>query len=704
MKLTYNWLKDFVKISLSPEALAEKLTMAGLEVKNIEPKDGDFVFEIEITSNRPDWLSVAGVAREVAAITNSKWRAYSVKRMAYSQNLSAKRYSLNAKTLKINVENKKDCPLYTATIIEDVKIAPSPEWMQKRLAAVGLRPVNNVVDITNYILYETGQPMHAFDLDRLIGHQGIRAPGHRLEIGVRRAKKGEEIVTIDGIKRILNENILVIADADKPIAIAGIIGGKDTEVGNGTTNILLESAQFDPLVVRRAARTLGISSDSSYRFERKVDSEGVSIAAQRAAQLIIELAGGKVSFKSQRVKESKSQRKKITLSIGKTERILGAKIPAAKIKQILSSLGFKLAACSVQHVAVFVPSFRQDINIEEDLIEEIARIYGYDKLSSTQPRILSQFIDPGSLIYLKENYLPDRLKNQIKNVLTGLGFYEVINYSLMRKDALGKTQDSGMIEVANPLSKEQEALRANLFGGLLANLAYNVNHRNTDVKIFELGNIFSLDNKLTERWALGLAVCGRLRFDWQRQDKNNATIYDLKGAVECLLLKLGIENVKFSSSNSPLFKNGACFSVDFLGKRQGIIGEANNEILANYSIKEKGIFLAQLALDGLGGIICRKIFKPYSPYPVARRDISLVVKKQIAYKDIETAILSSAGNSASVKLSEQYTGKPIPDGFKNLLLSLEYGFFERTFKDEEVDALHKQVISGLIVSLDAQIR
>ncbi len=691
---------------MAPQALADKLTMAGLEVTSLEEKEGDSVFELEITSNRPDWLSLIGVAREVGAISGHRLKAigHSLK----ARKLSPITYHLAP--LSIKIENREDCPLYTATIIEGVKVVASPEWMQKRLRAIGLRPINNIVDITNYVLYETGQPLHAFDLDKLRPQTRDHRP--ETEIVVRRATDGEEIVTIDDIKRKLDREILVIADADGPIAAAGIIGGKDTEVSEETKNILLESAGFSPTLVRRGARKLGVSTDSAYRFERKVDPQGVTLAAQRAVELITKLAGGKISYKCQSVKVSKCQDKKITLSITKTEKLLGVKIPAAKIRQILLSLGFKSITYNSKLITVQTPSFRQDVSLEEDLIEEIARIYGYEKIPATLPYILPQSINPLKLKHLAGQSPDARLTHQMRNILIASGFSEVINYSLNPLDALKKNKTAGLIKplgIENPLSKEQEILRPDLFFGLLNNIAYNINRKNNRLKIFELGRVFTTgkDNYFSEKLALGLAVCGRLHLDWQSIDKREAGLFDLKGCLEQVFSKLGIGQVGFVAGKFPLFRPGASFAVRLDNKEIGLIGEVDNFILDNYDIKQKNIFAAQVYLQDLAPYCnFKKKFEPYSPYPSSRRDISLLVKKDIPYGLIKEAINScpQEGISCEAVLLEQYSGKQVPEGFQNLLISLEYSSFSRTLKDRDIDAIHREIIDKFTRDLGAKIR
>ncbi|PIQ89174.1 MAG: phenylalanine--tRNA ligase subunit beta [Candidatus Omnitrophica bacterium CG11_big_fil_rev_8_21_14_0_20_42_13] len=707
MKATYNWLKDYVDIKMPPVRLAEALTMAGLEVTHLEKAGNDWVFDIEITSNRPDWLSIIGLAREVAAITKSK-----IKNRKSAIQATAGNFKKTKCPQKIEIQNKKDCPLYTATIIKGVKVSPSPGWMRDRLCAIGLRPVNNIVDITNYMLYETGQPLHAFDLGKLLMPES--------GIVVRKAKQGEEIITIDGIKRTLNENILVIANNNRPIAVAGIIGGKESEVDGATVDILLEAAEFDPVIVRKGARLLGVSSDSSYRFERGIDYSDVLAVSQRAAGLILKLAGGRIeNIACQPVKLPARQRKKIILSRQEVQKKLGVKISAGELRRILSSLSFKLkthpvklrhGAGSSQSTTVIVPSFRKDVAICEDLLEEIGRIYGYAKIPATLPHVLTRVINPKELAHLKEHNPGKDLINTIREALIVSGYYEVINYSLIPKDAFIKNQTKGSIsaiEVENALSREQEVLRTDLFYGLLNNTAHNLNRRNKDVKIFELGKIFqSAGNQCREELALGLACCGNPGLDWQRPQTRLLTLFDLKGELEHILSKLGIENATFSSGSFPLFTEGASFSVKIGSENIGVIGEVKPEILGTYSIRENGIFMAQLGvniLDSNSGL--EKSFKQYSVYPSVARDISLLLKDQIQYRDI-LAIINSSGSGiiSGVKLLEQYTGRQIPEGFKNLLISLEYNLSERTLTDNEVDGVHSLILKKLTEDLGATIR
>ncbi|MDO8489296.1 MAG: phenylalanine--tRNA ligase subunit beta, partial [Candidatus Omnitrophota bacterium] len=521
MKVTYSWLKDFVDLKIPPAELAEKLTMAGLEVVSLEEIGGDSVFEIEITSNRPDWLSVAGIAREVSAICGLKLKTVNPKETKIKTN--------DCLSVKISSIAKGDCSFYSIRVICDVKVGPSPEWLKKRLTSLGCRPVNNIVDITNYILFETGQPLHAFDLDTL----------NQREINVRRAKTDEKIITIDGLQRILSPEILVIADKDKLIAIAGIMGGKEAEVTFKTRNILLESAVFNPILVRRAKQKLAIQSESAYRFERGVDFETAKAASLAAQELILKLASGRPCiYKS--IGAKKSTNPIINLDAAYVNKVLGVVIPVIKIKQILSRLGLQVKIKTKNILQLKIPSFRQDLKLQIDLIEEIARIYGYAKIPKTIPAIR-----PGQGIADKRG-----VSCGIKNILSGLGLHEVITYSLIDHNLLiksGINTDRSPIEILNPLSCEQGVLRPTLLPSLIRCIAYNLNQQQENIKIFEIASSFSGESdSIREEPCLGIALCGINSFlTNQGLVKDEVTLLHLKGTLEILFGRLGVRGFDF---------------------------------------------------------------------------------------------------------------------------------------------------------------
>jgi len=681
VKVTYNWLKDFVEIKISPQALADRLTMVGLEVTSLEENAGDFIFEIEVTSNRPDCLSVMGIARESAAILGHRLKV--IGHRLDKKYLSPIIYHLLP--IAIKIEDKKDCPLYTAKIIKDVKVGPSPDWLKKRLELIGCRSVNNIVDISNYILFTWGEPLHAFDLDKLNGNA----------IFVRRAKPGEKITTIDAEQRVLNPDILVIADEEKPVAVAGVMGSKDTEVTEATKNILLEAAAFNPIVVRRGRRNLGIQSESSYRFERGVNLEIVDNASWQAAELIQESAGGSCVF----VKSSglaKTKKKSINLAIPMVNRILGINIQAPKIKKVLSSLEFKTKIKTKNHFAVEIPAHRPDVTSQIDLIEEIARIYGYENVPQTLPSVEPQ-VSVGEA---------RDLVSLIKNILVGLGLNEVITYSLIDKDLLRHfaTQEvDEAIEILNPLSREQETLRPRLIPSLAACVAYNLNQKEDHINIFEVSKVFSQSKASThEELRLGIALCGiKSLLLQQGLIKDPVGLLHLKGISEVLFVRLGIRDYAFKVED-----NGSIISVYAAGEKIGLMAKLEKSVLDRLDIKNKDVFVLEFSLGRL--LFCTNLNKKFSHlpvYPGISRDISLILKGEVLVGDILEAI-KGEGNPLlkEARVADYYKGKQIPPGFKGLTISCLYRSDERTLMETEINPAHSLICHLLAERFGAQIR
>jgi len=684
MKVTYNWLKDFVDIRISPRVLADKLTMAGLEVTSLEENAGDFIFEMEVTSNRPDCLSVLGIAREVAAITGKKLKLLHAARCTLHAK-SVEREAWSMKPFGIKIEDKKGCPLYTAKIIKDIKVGPSPSWLMKRLEPIGCRSVNNIVDITNYILFERGEPLHAFDLDKIKGNS----------IFVRRAKPGEKITTIDAEQRMLNPDILVIADEERPVAVAGVMGSKDTEVTEATKNILLEAAVFNPIIVRRGRRNLGIQSESSYRFERGVNLEIVDNASWQAAELIQESAGGSCVF-AKSSGATKTKRKSIVLRLSSANKTLGINIPASKIKKILNSLEFKTKIKTKNHFAVGVPRHRPDVTSEIDLIEEIARIYGYENVPQTQPTVEPQ-VNVGE---------PRDLVSLIKNILVGLGLNEVITYSLMDKDLLRDFrmyQGSQVIEILNPLSKEQEILRPGLIPGLVACVAYNLNQKQDYINIFEVAKVFSRSIASThEELRLGIALCGiKSLLLEQGFIKDPVGLLHLKGVLEALFARLGVRDYNFNAKD-----NTSAITVYTGGEKIGLMAKLEKSVLDKRDIKNKDVFALELSLDRLLFFInLNKKFSHLPIYPGISRDISLILKEEISVGDILKAIKEEGQPLLKqAAVVDYYKGKQIPPGFKGLTLSCLYRSDERTLTEAEINPVHSLICNLLAERFGSQIR
>ncbi|MCX5704667.1 MAG: phenylalanine--tRNA ligase subunit beta [Candidatus Omnitrophica bacterium] len=674
MKFTYNWLKDFVDIKIAPEALAEKLTMAGLEVSGVEGKGGDFVFEAEITSNRPDWLSVIGIAREVAAITGVKLK---------SAKSSKCRCAKAVGKFAIKVEDKSDCPLYSAKIIREVKVGPSPKWLKERLELIGCRSINNVVDITNYCLFTWGEPLHAFDLDKLSG----------AEIIVRRAKNSEKLVTIDQVERKLDADILIIADPVKPVAVAGVMGGKDTEVTEHTKNILLEAAVFNGSVVRRGRQKLGLSTDSSYRFERGVDFETAEFSACQASGLIEELSSGKCVLAKSSGK-ALPKTKSISLDLGLVEKILNVKIAEQKLKNILGHLGFRVRSVGKNKMMVTVPLFREDVELPEDLIEEISRIYGFENIPQTLPSIKPQVSIRGSrdLVALT------------KKVLTGLGLSEAITYSLVDQD-LSKgfgLQDAQPVAIMNPLSKEQEVLRTTLIPSLARCVSYNLNQKQEFVFLYEIANVFSRgENFPEEELTLGIVICGEKSFFLEQGlAKENASLLEIKGVLERLFLKLGIKEYDFNPSGSGVIE------VTVGGQKAGSLINLEKSALARVDIKNKDLFCAEVSLEKVfAAADLNKKFVSPPRYPGITRDISLVLKEDLAIKSVLSRLYEKGTPLLiEVRIADYYKGKQISAGLRSLTISCIYRSDERTLTEAEVNPVHSEVVRMLTESFGAKIR
>ena len=679
MKFTYNWLKDFVDITISPQALADKLTMAGIEIVSLEKAGSDFVFEAEITSNRPDWLSVIGIAREVGAITGKK---------VHGSQLTVHRTTKDSKDsgLSIVIEDKKDCPLYTARIIRGVRVGASPAWLKERLELIGCRSVNNIVDITNYIMFTRGQPLHAFDLDKLNSDT----------IGVRRARAAETLITIDGQQLRLDPDILVITDGGKPAAIAGVMGGKDTEVTAATQNILLEAAVFNPVVVRQGRRKLGIQSESSYRFERGVDAGNVDFISAQATKMIVELAGGTlVLHKASALLHRKE--KKVSLGMDRAKNILKMDtLSAPRVKQIHQSLGFTAKAIKKNIFAVTVPSWREDVRLEADCIEEIARIAGYDHIPTTLPSIIPQF-----------NYDHKReLVSRIKSMLAGLGLNEVITYSLVPHDWLAdfNPQQLPPIEIANPLSREQEVLRTTLIPSLLKCVAYNLNQKREHVALFEIADVFFGQGTAgpKEELRMGIALCGAKAL-WAGQGRvhDTSSILHAKGIVEVLFQRLGIEKNAYK-----FIPKGDRVVVSVKDKEIGLLLKPERGILERLDIKNKEVFAAEISLDKLfAGVRLKQHFTPFSRFPGISRDISLVVKEDVpASRLIDIITANAAPLLEEAEVTDYYKGKQVESGFKGVTVTCRYSSSARTLTDTEINSLHAVVIGELEKQLQAKIR
>ncbi len=603
MKLPVRWLKKYIEVNLSAEKLEEMLTMSGSKVEALEKKHGEDVIDIEVTTNRPDCLSILGLAHEVSALTGKKVTAPKV----YAQKETAKKSS---SLFQIAVEDKKACPLYTARLLKDVSIKASPADIQTLLDLAGSRPVSNAVDATNFALFESGQPLHAFDFDKIRGGKII----------VRRAAPGEKFLGIDGVEYALDAKTLVIADAERVIAIAGVIGGKLTEVTSSTKNILLESAYFDPALVRQAARHYKISTDSSYRFERSVDPAGVVAASRRASELIREWGGGTdVSGLVEKNTMPKKKASSIILRVDRVEKLLGLKVSQKRIIGILKTLSLDAKPSGAGKVLVAHSSFRRDLVQEADLIEEILRIEGFEKIPVVIPSARYNEKDPESLAASR---LPE-----LKKFLSALGFSEIITYSLMSAKLL---KDAGIDpgkahRVVNTIGAGQEYFRPSLLPGMLETALFNIHRKSAGLRLFEAGDCYLNGS---EEKILGFLLYGAMETHWQR--KTEASFYDLKGMLA--------NTLKFLSAGPVAWKEEKTEGLDqsvaaLVGDRViARLGRVSAPALKNFDIPHE-VYYAEIRLDEAPAAAAVRV-KPVPKFPLVKRDLAFVIDEKVPVADL----------------------------------------------------------------------
>ncbi|MFH1837049.1 MAG: phenylalanine--tRNA ligase subunit beta [Candidatus Omnitrophota bacterium] len=677
MKLSYEWLKEYVKISEAPHLIAQGLTMSGSEVGETSTSGKDTIMELEITSNRPDCLSVIGLAREVSAVFNKDMTLPEV-------TFDEKTLSKKDASIECAITGKDLCPLYTAKIIRDVRVEETKGKIAAYLLSIGARTVNNIVDITNYCLIETGQPTHAFDLDKIKGDK----------IFVREASDGEKITTIDNVERKLKKGMLIIADKSGPIAIAGVMGGKDTEVTKKTKNILLESAYFDPLSVRRTARELALSTDSSYRFERGVDKEAIERTSHRVSELVLKNAGGKVKA-FLRAGKINTKRTIINFRPEKAGQILGVDIQQGKAANIFSRLGMKVEKGIKDTLKVEVPPFRGDITREIDLVEEIARIYGYDNI----PAAINKFV---TQIERKEK--PRLVTEKIKETLSSLGLNEIMSYSLISEASAERFRmiSKEAITLVNPLSEEQKVLTPQLLDGMLKAMSWNRNRNNKDLKLFEIGKIYARSKDLfKETPVLCMAVTGVMRKNWKEGEKET-DIYDLKGMIEMMFDRLNVQ-VGFKEGNIDGMLSAA--HIELEQENIGFLTQVGSKILEAYDIDQK-VYLCQIRLDKVTQkTVLKNKYSPIVKFPSSERDISVLCDESVLASSIMEIIQATGGEMIrTVRFKDMYVGKQIPEGKKSLTYSMEYGLKDGTITDEETEKIHSEIKGKLIKELNISFR
>jgi len=642
----------------------------------------DAVLELGLTPNRADALSMLGVAHEVAAILNREVKYPEISFESSSETASS--------YVEVNVEATEDNPLYIAKVMKNVTIAPSPLWMQSRLMAAGIRPHNNVVDITNFVLLEYGQPLHAFDYDRL---------GSK-EILVRRAKDGEKIVTLDDQERTLTSEHLVITNGTEPVALAGVMGGANSEVQSDTKTILLESALFNGQRIRTASKDHGLRSEASARYEKGVDPNRVPAAAERAAQLISLYAGGEVLEGAVEVRSTSFEPVVVKTTVEKVNRVLGMNISAEEMKSIFERLQFGVELDN-STIIVTVPTRRGDITIEEDLVEEVARLYGYDNIPTTLP--VGQAI-PGKLTDYQEK------RRKVRRYLEGTGLYQAITYSLTSEEKAPKyaLETSELTKLALPMSEERSVLRLSLLPHLLDALRYNLARQIDQVALYEIGSVFlsqGKDVQPLEKERLSGAVTGLWHSHSWQGEKKPVDFYVVKGIIDGLVNLLGLSDViEYKQSKREGMHPGRTAEVFFGDKLVGFVGQVHPTVQKELDLSETYVFELSL-VDLLTADVEETRFEVIPRYPSITRDIALVVNKDVIVGDIEKVIKEAGGKMLKdVAVFDLYEGDRLEEGKKSVAFSLRYFDPERTLTDEDVSKAHEKVLSAVEEKTGATLR
>lgn len=666
MKISMNWLNEYVDIEGPVEMIAETLSDLGFPTESIEKAGDDTIIDVEVTSNRGDCLSHIGVARELAAHFGKELRLPEITYPEFDRNASD--------LIQVVIDAPDLCWRYTGMVIQGVKVGPSPDWVVKRLEAVGLRSVNNVVDATNYAMLETGQPSHAFDGDK-IGENTIV---------VRTGRSGESLVSIDGTKCRLDESMLVIADKNIPVAIAGVMGGLDTEVSELTTTVLLENARFDPVSVRTTARRLSIPSEASYRFERQVNTRMVDWAARRTAQLIVEFAGGRVAKGMVDTYPREPEELRVAMRPARMSLLLGIDVPEDTTLTLLERLGFAPRKTGDQ-IECTVPSWRHDITREVDLFEEVARCYGYDKIPVEKK--------------ININVAPvdkrEKLADKIARVLTGCGYYETVNVSFVNDqvNACFESPDVEPLRVKDETRKSANIIRQNLIGSLLQVVRTNLNAGNPVVRLFEIANTFrpNTDGGLpNERTRIGIVTTGGIR--------------ELRGVIEEMVRQVHSElGVVLRPADIPWAQTGAEILIHT--DLAGTAGVVNKKVRDAFDI-ENEIAAAELDFDTLrrhfGQIVQ---VRPIPRFPAVTRDLSLILEEAVIWNAITEAIDTAAPEQLEkISFVDIYRGKPIPAGKKSLTLSMRFRDEDGTLTHEMVDGFEEAILRELKTKFNAELR
>jgi phenylalanyl-tRNA synthetase beta chain len=686
MLISHHWLRELTDTRLTPSELREKLTRVGLAIDAVETHGDDAVLDVEVPSNRPDCLSHIGIAREVSVIENGRLH------LPVSKSVAAEGSA--ASLTSVEIKDPDLCPRYAARIVRGVKIGPSPDWLVKRLETIGQRPINNVADITNYVLHEVGQPLHAFDFNKLSGQR----------IVVRRATAGEKLKTLDGVERELTNQMLVIADAETPVALAGIMGGEDSEISNSTTDVLIESAYFNPDSVRKTARALAMDTEASRRFERGADCEGVLRAQQRCVELICELAGGVATEDAIDVYPNPVAERVVKFHPARVAALTSLQVELAEMKRLLAGLGFELLGETESELNYKVPSWRIDVEQEEDLVEEVARHFGYEHIRSELPPSNSA-----------GEYQPtEKRLRALRSALNGLGFDEAINFSFVPPQSDfelipafgdGVTQP----ELRNPIIEDAATMRSTLLPGLLGSIRHNLNHGTRDVRLFEIGRVFGVfkSGELPEEnYVLAIALTGGAVEEDRAVAERELDFFDLKGAVDTAADYMNLSRLVYSKTGVKHLRTGQAAAIsEASGQRIGSLGRLADSIANAYKFRQP-VYVMELDLSALfGGPEKTVHYKPLPRYPAVVRDVSLLLNRNVEVAEILAAVDEQQINDCrGARFVGVYEGGNIAADKRSVTVRIEYRSDDRTLRDEEVEERHSQLTASLLERFSAEQR
>lgn len=708
MNISYNWLRELTGVALGPKELAERLTMLGLAVEVVHEAGDDFLLEIDLTSNRPDCLSHLGVAREVAAATSG--------RVLLPEGTPSKIEGRAESFTSVEIRDADLCPRYSGRVVRGVTIKPSPDWLVKRLEAIGQRPINNVADITNYVLHEQGQPLHAFDLAKLTEQR----------IVVRRAAEGEKLKTLDGVERELDTQMLVIADAVRPVALAGVMGGEESEISDATRDVLIESAYFDPASVRRTSRVLGLRTEASHRFERGVDYAGVLRAQERCVALICELAGGAATENAVDVYPKHIEPPTVSMRPERVKALAALDVDAGEALRILLALGFiqrdataalgaapgGTSSAQGRALTFIAPTWRVDVEREEDLVEEVARHYGYDKIATELPASS-----------VAGEYQPsERKRRALRRALTARGFDEAISFSFIDAGEDGRFEllpdlvggdDGGaeqFVTLTNPIIEGVTRMRPTLLAGLLGAVRHNFNQGTRDVQLFETGRVFAANRERgqlpTEREALALVATGFATEEGRAGGTRELDFYDLKGALESVVDAMNLRPLRYEPARARHLRDGQAARVlSHDGRAIGTVGRLNDAVASLYKFRQP-VYVAEVDLSTLIEMEETPVlYRPLARYPAVVRDASLLVGRGVALIEMLDAVAAEQlENCRGAKLFDIYEGKNLPEGKRSVTLRVEYRADDRTLRDEDVDEMHARLVRVLEEKFGAQQR